>query len=148
MAIDFALLGLGLITALAAAALLWRKIPLLLQVPTHLIDQSFVTRPSRVKYGADRVVEFFRTHEYRDLYYRAVLAILRRLRLWFLRLERMAFQTLESLEQRNRNWSRERVQYWSTLKQWKAEARQNGTPSVPADVGSPVDTANDGTGVE
>lgn len=116
-----------------AALVIGRKIPLLLQVPQQLIEESFVTRPSRLKKYFDPVVIFFREERYRDLYYAVLIWVLHRLRVWLLRLERLTFRALEAVQARNRRLSETEEKYWSELKQWKQGAKQDGA-STPHEV--------------
>ena len=133
MTVDLILLGIFAVTSTSASLLVWRKIPLLLQVPPKLIDESFVTRPSRVKKYGEPMVVFFRERRYRDLYYALLVWLLHRIRLWLLRLERLAFRLLESLQARGKRLSETEARYWGELKVWKQEVRQNG-PVMPKSV--------------
>lgn len=118
-----------------ACATVWRKIPLLLQVPPQLIEESFVTRPSRLTRFLEPVEAFFHERRYRELYYLFLVRFLHRVRLWLLRLERGTFRMSEALQARGRRWE-ETERYWSELKLWKRAAKQNGA-SLPPDVLEP-----------
>ena len=133
MIIDFALLGIFLGSVGSALVLGWRKIPLLLQVPQRLIEESFVTRPSRLKKYTEPVLIFFREARYRDFYYAGLIKTLHRLRLWLLRLERVTFRALEAVRGRSRRLSEAEEKYWSELRQWRQGTKQNGN-SIPHEV--------------
>lgn len=105
-----------------------RKIPLLLQVPGQLIEESFVTRPSYLRRRMSEGVAFFREERHRELYFAVLVRLLHGVRLWLLRLERIVFRMLEALQTRDRDLSLAEERYWSELKQWKQEARVNGNP--------------------
>lgn len=119
---------LAVFTAAASYVVLtvWRKIPLLTQVPPRLIHESFVTRPSRVHQYAGPLVGFFRGGRYREVYYSVLIKILSGLRLWLLRMERTVFGLLEAVQSRERHWSSGIRNYWSELKQWKQDKKENG----------------------
>lgn len=135
--IDFILLAMFLGTGGYAIAVVWRKIPLLLAVPQPLIRESFVTRPSRVRRYAEAALEFWYSRRYRELIYALLLKWLARLRIWLLRLERLTFRAMEAVAaRRHGNGGNGNGQYWSELKQWKQEARENGN-SLPHDVLNP-----------
>ena len=123
---DLVLLGIFIGASLSAVLTIWRKIPLLLQVPPQLIAESFVTRPSVLKRALEPTVEFFRSRSYRGVSYWLLIHLLHRIRLWLLRLERITFKLLESLQARSRQVSATEERYWSELKHWKVEVRQNG----------------------
>ena len=135
------MINIGLLAIFWAAAsymvvAVWRKIPLLLQVPQQLIEESFVTRPSRIKEYLDPVVDFFVHGRWRDVYYATLLRILHGVRLWLLRLERLTFRMLEALERRGESLAKTEERYWGEIKQWKHEVRQNGN-SLPEKVMNP-----------
>ena len=144
MIADLALAVLVLAAASYAVLMIWRKIPLLLQVPQQLIEESFVTRPSHIRTYTQPVIEFFLKRRYRELYYAGLIRMLHRVRLWLLRLERIVYRTLSALQERDQEISRAEERYWSELKQWKQEARENGnhipheviTESAPAELTS------------
>lgn len=121
----------------SAAAMIWRKIPLLAQVPNQLIQQSFVTRPSRLKQFIDPVAAFLRDGKYRDLYYIVSIKLLTVIRVWLLRLERRTFQALERMQNKSRQWSETKDGYLSELSQWKQEARDSGGANIPKAVFHP-----------
>lgn len=123
---DFVILALFLATAGFAAVTVWRKLPLLLQVPQQLIEESFVTRPSRLRTYVRPVFEFFREKRYRELYYAGLVRTLHWVRLSLLRLERIVFRMLQALQERDREISQTEERYWSELKQWKHETYENG----------------------
>ncbi len=131
MAIDLALLALFLGTGGYATLAVWRKIPLLLQVPPQLIEESFVTRPSTVRRYADPVVSFLREGHHRELYYALLVRVLHWVRLTLLRLERIVFRTLESLHERSVELTVTEERYWKELKTWKHEAKLNGNGHIP-----------------
>lgn len=130
-----------LISAGAAARMIQRKIPLLVQVPEHLIESSFATRPSRIASAVGPVAAFFRDRKYLDLYYAGLVRVLHRLRLVFLRLERTTFRILESIQARGMRLTKAEERYWNELRQWKQDGRENGKipPPFPPDAGSPQD---------
>ena len=144
MMIDLVLLAIFLAAAGVAVAAVGRKIPVLFQVPHQLIEESFVTRPSRVAASLAPAIAFVRERRYRDLYISALVRVLHGLRLWLLRLERITYRTLEALQERTRNLSEAEERYWSELKQWKHETKQNGnhipeavlTEAAPAELTS------------
>lgn len=137
-----AMIDAGLVVVLVVAcgyvcAAVWRKLPLLLQVPEQLIEESFVTRPSRLNRWAGPAVEFFAQRRWFDLYYAILVGALSRLRVWLLRLERMVFRTLERIESQGRRWGIGEERYWSELKQWKQESKENGGATIPMAVFHP-----------
>ena len=123
---DIIVLAVFLGSASYAAIMVWRKIPLLVQVPHRLIHESFVTRPSRIKKYFEPIVVFFRNGAYREVYYSLLVKVLSGLRLWLLRMERLAFRMLESVQTRSQRWSAGAPGYWGELKQWRQEKRENG----------------------
>lgn len=118
------------------ASILWRKIPLLIQVPQRLIHESFITRPSRVKQYLDPLVAFFRNGKYREVYYSLLAGVLGGVRLWLLRMERSVFRMLEAVQTESRRWSKNDQSYWGELKQWKQDKRENGE-ALPESVLNP-----------
>lgn len=126
------------------AMIVWRKIPLLLQVPQQLIEESFVTRPSRLRRWFAPVAAFFREQRYRDLSYVFLVAVLRRLRLRLLRLERLTFRVLERLEARRESFVPPAGRYWTQLRTWKQETRENGRRTISERL--PAGDAGDGPG--
>lgn len=140
--IDVIFLAIFLGTASYAILTVWRKIPLLTQVPQRLIDESFVTRPSHLKQYFEPLLYFFRERRYRDFYYSALIKALHWTRLRLLRLERRIFTALEALQARNPRLADNEKQYWNGLKQWKQDVRENGNhipravfhPETPPDV--------------
>lgn len=121
------LLGVLCVGSISMAVLLVRrKLPLLLQVPSNLIEESFLTRPSRIKTYTAPVIDYFRSRRYRQLYRSVLVWGLHRLRLSLLRFERVIFRTLEALRSEEEYLTSTEEQYWSELKQWKQEAKENG----------------------
>ncbi|MDP3727174.1 MAG: hypothetical protein Q8R35_00885, partial [bacterium] len=120
-------LGAGSYTFL----MVWRKIPLLLQVPQQLIEESFVTRPSTLKRYTEPVIVFFRDGRHKELYYATLVRVLHWVRLTLLRLERVVFHMLESLHQRSERLTATEEHYWSELKTWKHEGKKNGNGHIP-----------------
>lgn len=116
--------------------MVWRKLPLLPQVPAQLIQESFVTRPSRAKHYLDPIISFFADGQYRDAYYFLLIWLLGGLRLRLLRMERLVFKALDAVQSRNIKWREGDKGYLSELKEWKQENRGNGG-SVPKAVFSP-----------
>lgn len=114
-----------------AVSLVWKKIPLLLQVPPQLMAESFVTRPPLFSRSANAAAEFFREGRHRELYYTALVRILHRLRITLLRLERVVYRMLESLHRRRERLAADEERYWSELKTWKHGVRSNGNSHIP-----------------
>lgn len=134
--IELVLLAIFFGSAGTAAAMAWRKIPTLLQVPHQLIEESFVTRPSLIRRYANPVAHFIRRRGWREVGYAVAVKALTRVRLWLLRMERLVFRALESLEARSHNWSDTTAGYWDTLKQWKRDSKDNGA-DIPHAVFNP-----------
>lgn len=124
--LDLLLVTTFLVSAAYAILLVWRKIPLLLQVPSQLIQESFVTRPSHLKNYLDPLVDFFREDKFRDFYYSVLIRTLSALRLGLLRWERKIFRWLEVAQGRSHEWTERDNGYLSELKQWKQAVRENG----------------------
>lgn len=124
--IDIILAAVFLGTGGYAVLMVWRKIPLLLQVPVNLIEESFVTRPSRLRKYFELAREFFRQRHYIELYYSGLVYTLHWVRLTLLRLERIVYRMLESIRQRSERLTATEERYWSELKSWKQETRKNG----------------------
>ncbi len=135
--IELILVGILLLSGGYATRLVWRKVPLLLQIPPQLIEESFVTRPSYLKTYLGLVVEFFRSGRHRELYYAGLVRLLHGVRLWLLRCERMVFRMLEALQARGRELSATEERYWGELKTWKQDAKLNGGNSLPDTVLNP-----------
>lgn len=133
MVIDLAFLAVFLSTGGYAVLMVWRKIPLLLQVPQQLIEESFITRPPRLKRYLEPAVKFYRGGRYRELYFAGLVRVLRWVRLTLLRLERAVFWMLESIHERSQRLTETEERYWTELKQWKHEARENGN-HIPEEV--------------
>jgi len=131
MIIDLVILAMFLSAAGALAYAVLEKLPFLLQVPSKLIEESFVTRPSRVKKVIDPALVFIHRRGWRDLYAAAAVRLLHALRLWLLRLERVTYRMLEAFEARERGLWRTEERYWSELKQWKHESNENGAVLPP-----------------
>jgi|SRR3989344_3108799 len=121
--IELALLLITFVSGGYAALLLWRKVPLLLQVPQQLIEESFVTRPSRMKHALEGAAAFIREEHYYDVLYAAALALLGWARLRLLRLERIVFHLASMLEARSHARSANSQQYWNELKRESSDAR-------------------------
>lgn len=142
--IELVLLAIFLGSAGTAAAMAWRKVPILLQVPARLIEESFVTRPSWIRRYTGPVARFVRQKGWREVGYAVAVKTLTRMRLWLLRMERFVFRALESLEARSHNWPDVPAGYWSALKQWKQESKENGA-SIPHAVFNPEPPPNSST---
>ena len=125
--IDLVILAIFLVASGSAFMMVWRKIPLLLQVPPQLIEESFATRPPRLKTYLQPALDFFRSGRYRGVYQTALVWMLHRIRLWLLRLERFVFRMLEALRREEKNLSETEERYWGELKQWKQESRESPT---------------------
>src|SRR3989344_9172556 len=123
MILDLSFFAVFVGSATAASMLVWRKIPLLLQVPHQLIEESFVTRPSRLKRWEEGVARFFREQRYYDFWYSGALGFLGMVRVRLLRMERSVFQLATILEVKSRDFSEERQRYWESLKGFKTETR-------------------------
>ncbi len=120
-----------------AFSVVWKKIPLLIQIPQQLIQESFVTRPSRLKQIVEPVWGFFKHGRYGDLYYFSLAWFLGKMRLRLLKTERTVFRMLEAAQARGQKWSERREQsYLVGLRQWKDEKKQNGT-NIPETVFHP-----------
>lgn len=151
MVIDVALLAVFLGTGGYAVLMVWRKVPLLLQVPQQLIEESFVTRPSTLKRYTEPVIAFFRDDHHKELYYATLVYVLHWVRLTLLRLERVVFRMLESLHQRSERVGATEEHYWSELKTWKHEAKLNGNSHIPEAVlteAAPVELTSEGSSEE
>lgn len=131
MLIDLSFLSVFLGIGGYTLFLVWRKIPLLLQVPQQLIEESFVTRPSTLTRYVEPAIAFFREGRHRELYYATLVRVLHRVRLTLLRLERVVYGMLESLHERSERLTATEERYWSELKTWKHEARLNGNGHIP-----------------
>lgn len=131
MVMDLLSLAIFLGSGSYALLMVWRKIPLLLQVPQQLIKESFVTRPSTIRRYTEPAVSFFREGHHRELYYALLVRLLHWVRLTLLRLERIVFRALESLHERSVELTATEERYWSELKTWKHEARANGNGRIP-----------------
>jgi len=129
MYLEFVLLGVTLASGGYAALLVWRKVPLLLQVPQQLIEQSFVTRPSRLKHTLEAAVAFIREERYYDVFYTVALALLGWARLRLLRLERAVFHFSSMLDARRHATGGDQQRYWDELKKDRREA-ENIVPNV------------------
>lgn len=123
---DIILILSSLGSVLAASRMIWKKIPLLLQVPPQLIEESFVTRPSRLRKYVEPIILFFRERRYGDLYHAILIWFLEWFRVRLLRVERMVFTRLEKLRRRNHPSQPEEGIYLNHLKQWKVAKRVNG----------------------
>ncbi|RJQ36719.1 hypothetical protein C4552_02395 [Candidatus Parcubacteria bacterium] len=123
MALDLTLLAVFLASFGGAGVLVWRKIPLLLQVPQQLIEESFVTRPSRLKRLVEAVARFFREQRYYDLWYTTALWALNLIRVRLLRMERSVYHLASILEAKSRDFAEERQRYWENLKGFKTDTR-------------------------
>ena len=148
MVIDLAFLAVFLSTGGYAVLMVWRKIPLLLQVPPRLIEESFVTRPSTLKRYSAPTVEFFQNGRHRELYYATLVRVLHWVRLTLLRLERIVFRALESLHERSVELTATEERYWSELKTWKHGVRENGNGHIPEAVlteAAPVELTSAGS---
>lgn len=118
-----------------AALLVWRKVPLLLQAPRQLIEESFVTRPSRLKHALEGVVAFIREERYRDAFYAVTLALLGWLRLRLLRSERLVFHLASMLDARRHAVSGGERRYWDELKRAPSDAAASADAPTAREVG-------------
>ncbi len=126
MTIDLALLTVFLGSSAACAWLVWRKLSLLAALPETLIRESFVTKPSRLKVYSQPVIDFFVEERYKDIYYAFLVRALRRVRILLLKLERISFQLLQSLQAREKELSASEERYWRELRRWKYAMKKNG----------------------
>lgn len=133
---DLILLAIFLSSAGVGILIVSRKVAFLLQLPEELINQSFVTRPSRVKTWTQPLIEFFREEEYKDFYYGLLLRLVRRSRIILLRLERVSFHLVQSLQNRTKELSQTEERYWQELKRWKRVMKRDGA-SLPDEVLNP-----------
>ena len=132
------LIAIFIVTSGISLALVLRKIPLLLQIPPQLINESFVTRPNRLKEFSDAVIEFFRHAHYWDWYYRVLIWSLRRLRVSLLRLERTTYRFLERIETRGQSANGNNGRYWDELKGLRNSQRQSGNGTVSSNAAMPT----------
>ncbi len=102
MIIDFALLAAFIGSFTTSLWFVGRKIPLLLAVPENLIRESFVTRPPHLKRYTRPLIAFFEEERYKDICYAFLIRTLRRVRITLLKLERISFRLLQSLQARVR----------------------------------------------
>lgn len=134
--IDLALFAVFLSSVACGLWLVNRKVQLLLQLSDELINQSLAARPSRLKTWTRPVVEFFQDEEYKDLYYGFLLRMIRRSRILLLRLERVSFHLVQSLQARTKELSKTEERYWHELKSWKRVMKRDGA-SLPKEVLNP-----------
>lgn len=132
--IELMLIGIFLFSGGYAALLIWKKIPLLFQIPPQLIEESFVTRPSHLRKYLGAAAEFIARKRYRELYYAVLVRVLHGVRLWLLRCERVVFHMLEALQVRSRDLSATEERYWGELKTWRQDVKLNGKNSLPDEV--------------
>src|SRR3989344_616077 len=114
--IEIALLLITAVSGGYAVLLVSRKVPLLLQVPQQLIEESFVTRPSRLKHALEAVVAFVREKRYYDAFSSVALAFLGWARLRLLRFERTVFHLASISEAWSHAKSGGQQRYWDELK--------------------------------
>lgn len=147
---DIILLATFLLAGVYSAAAIRRKLPLLLQVPQQLIEESFITRPSRLRRQIAAAEWFFRSRSWKKTSRRLAVNVLTQFRLWLLRTERRTFQLLETLQNAERDRGMTNGQFLGELKQWRQEEKQNGTP-LPETVlnpeAPPISASNRGGGV-
>ena len=126
MIIDLVTFTLFVLVGTGMVFMVWRKIPLLLQLPEQLIEESFLTRPSRLKSSIAPIANFFGSARYRSVYRGVLVWVLYRVRLWLLRFERIVFRMIEALRNEETHLIDTGEHYFSGLKQWKQESRQEG----------------------
>jgi hypothetical protein len=109
--------------------LIWRKLPLLTEIPDPMIEQSFITRPSRIGVWVSPVIEFFAQGRWKRVLYHAAITSLEWVQRSLLRMEQATSSAIVNVESRTRDFAAG-GKYWHELKQWKTGVEETG-PSLP-----------------
>ena len=113
-----------------------RKVPLMLAVPEQLINESFVTRPSRLK-DAERFIRALAKWERYEVALMLFLEkTLRRTHILLLKGDALVSGWLMRIQNRSRTASPREAHYWQELRTWKEDKKDVALPEVsrPADV--------------
>ena len=124
MMLDIIAGGIFLSTAAYLGWAFWRRLPLLIQVPDQLIEQSFVTRPSRLRGYAMPMIEFFSQGKWRETLLEVAASALAWIRKTLVRMERATSSAIATVESRSSELDTEK--YWSQLKEWKDVVKEKG----------------------
>jgi len=132
-------LAIFLISLAGIFFLISKKVPLMLVVPEQLINESFVTKPSRLK-DAER---FFRVLAKRERYEVALMLFLektlRRTHILLLKGDALVSGWLMRIQNRSRAAPPREARYWQELRTWKKEDKKDAVlPEVskPAGISS------------
>ncbi|MFY9461676.1 MAG: hypothetical protein WAP51_00540 [Candidatus Sungiibacteriota bacterium] len=129
-------LAIFLISLAGIFFLISKKVPLLLAVPEQFINESFVTRPSRLK----NAELFIRSLVARERYEVALMLFLektlRRTHVRLLKGDALVSKWLARIQNRSRTAPPREAHYWQELRTWKEDKKDVALPEVskPADV--------------
>ena len=77
-----------------------KRVPFLLSIPENIIDESFVVRPPRFKVFADSINKYFSEKRYEIPFLEFFFFIVRKLRILFLKFERIFFNLQQKIKNR------------------------------------------------
>jgi|SRR3989344_3714486 len=99
---DIILLSISIASFGGIIYLVSRKIPFLMAVPENIINESFVTKPSKIKVALEQVKGYFLEKKYEIPVLAFIEWFLRRIRISFLKLEHFSFRFLKFVQERKR----------------------------------------------
>ncbi|OGZ99435.1 MAG: hypothetical protein A3G49_01835 [Candidatus Sungbacteria bacterium RIFCSPLOWO2_12_FULL_41_11] len=104
-----------------------RKIPFLMAIPENIINESFVTKPSKIKVAIERIRGYFIEKKYEIPILAFVEWFLRRIRVSFLKFEHLSFRFLKFIQERKRilKIPKAKREYLESLKNGQTE-NKNG----------------------
>ena len=127
---DIILLSISITSFGGIIYLVSRKIPFLMAVQENIINESFVTKPSKIKVALEQVKGYFLEKKYEIPVLAFMEWFLRRIRVSFLKLEHLSFRFLKFVQERKRvlKIPKAKREY---LESMQNEQGQNGNGKTP-----------------
>ena len=104
--------------------------PFLMAIPENIINESFVTKPSKIKVALEQLKGYFLEKKYEIPVLAFMEWFLRRIRVSFLKLEHLSFRFLKFVQERKRvlKIPKAKREY---LESMQNEQGQNGNGKTP-----------------
>ncbi len=122
---DIALVSTSFLSLAGIVYMVSRKVPFLLAIPENIIDESFVTKPSKLKVLVERVREYVAGRKYEEPFLLFVGWWLWKIRIVLLRLEHKSFALLKRIQERRQvlKIPKGKREYLESLKEGEEDVR-------------------------
>ncbi|KKU50901.1 MAG: hypothetical protein UX72_C0030G0005 [Parcubacteria group bacterium GW2011_GWA2_47_10] len=100
---DIVLVSVSFLSLGGVVYMISRKIPFLLAIPESIIDESFVTKPSKLKVFLERIRTYVLGRDYEEPILAFAEWLLRKIRIALLRFEHRSFAVLKFIQERRRH---------------------------------------------